>query len=77
MRKNEEKQARELISYFQKMNFVEILGFGKLLQVEEKDKIEDFIGEICVAFLEKPRVERRKIIKLAKQVCSGRHLLDK
>lgn len=54
------------------MNFVEIMGFGKLLQVEEKEKFEDYLGEICVAFVEKPRLDRRKLIRLAKQVCSGR-----
>lgn len=72
VKKSEEKQIKELLEYFKKMNFVEIMGFGKLLQVEEKEKFEDYLGEICVAFVEKPRLDRRKLIRLAKQVCSGR-----
>jgi hypothetical protein len=54
------------------MNFVEVLGFGKLLNVEEKDDFEDYLTEICCAYLEKPRAERRKLKKLAKDVISGR-----
>jgi hypothetical protein len=31
VKKSEEKQIKELLSFFKKMNFVEIMGFGKLL----------------------------------------------
>lgn len=72
MRNNEEKQVLELLGFFKKMNFVEILGFGKLLNVEEKNNVEDYLSEICCAFLEKPRAERRKLKKLAKDVICGR-----
>lgn len=67
-----EKTVLEFIQYFKKMNFVEVLGFGKLLNVEEKDDFEDYLTEICCAYLEKPRAERRKLKKLAKDVISGR-----
>lgn len=76
MKKSEEKQIKELLDLFKRMNFVEIMGFGKLLQIEEKDEFEEYLGEICIAFIEKPRFERRKIIKLAKQVCTGRKIIE-
>lgn len=66
------KQIEKLLELFKKMNFVEILGFGKLVGVEEKDEFEEYMQDLCVAYSELPRGERRRLLKLAKQVISGR-----
>lgn len=66
------KQIEKLLELFKKMNFVEILGFGKLVGVEEKDEFEEYIQDLCIAYNELPRGERRRLLKLAKQVISGR-----
>lgn len=63
-----EKSVLELLKIIKGCNFVDILGLGKLLKVEEIDPFEDYITEICYSFSQKPRRERRKILKLMKQV---------
>lgn len=66
------KQIEKLLELFAKMNFVEILGFGKLVGIEEKDEFEEYMQDLCIAYSELPRGERRKLFKLAKQVVTGR-----
>ena len=65
-------KIEELLELFGKMNFVEIMGFANLLGVEEEENFENYLVNILSAFSELSRREKRKIIKLAKQVCSGR-----
>ena len=66
------KQIEKLLDCFKEMNFVEILGFGRLVGIEEKDEFEEYMQDLCVAYSEQPRTERRRLLKLAKQVISGR-----
>lgn len=70
-----EKSILELLDIIKGCNFVDILGLGKLLKVEEIDPFEDYITEICYSFSQKPRRERRKILKLMKQVSSTNQII--
>ena len=65
MDKKRTKEFLELLPLFQ---FTDLLAFGKILEVEEKDILEDFVADILIAFNGKSRDARRKLLKLAKDV---------
>ena len=58
------------------MTVVDILAFANILGVEEEDKFEDFITNICAAFSKMPRQKRRQLIKLAEDVVKANKELD-
>lgn len=49
-------------------SFTDILAFGNILEVQEKEDFQEFVEEIMVAFNQKPRNIRRQLLKLAKDV---------
>lgn len=48
--------------------FTDVLAFGKLLSVEEKEDFEEFVVDILEAFNLQNRDKRREMLKLAKDV---------
>ncbi len=48
--------------------FTDVLAFGKLLGVEEKEDFEEFVVDILEAFNLQNRDKRREMLKLAKDV---------
>lgn len=68
---------KELLELFTKMDFTDILGFARILQVEEKEEFIDFITEICGAFIEQPRNKRKELLKLARDVTKANQDIDK
>ena len=75
--KGQEKMVKELLELFTQMDFTDILGFGRILKVEEQENFTDFISEICCAFVEQPRIKRKQLMKLAKDVVGANKDLDK
>ena len=42
--KGQEKMVKELLELFTQMDFTDILGFGRILKVEEQENFTDFIS---------------------------------
>ena len=63
-----EKQILELLEILKGCQFTDILGLGNYLEVEEIDPFEDYVAEICLAYSQKSRRERRKLLKLMRDV---------
>ena len=60
------KDALSIISYFQYFQITDLLAFGKLLGVEEKEDFEDYLTEITLKYTELSKREKDKHLKLAK-----------
>lgn len=63
-----DKRTEKLLEYFKEFKLVDLLAFGKILEVQEEEKIEDFVTNILVSYNEKPRAARRQLVKLAKDI---------
>ena len=63
--KSMEEQFMDCIKNFQ---LTDLLGFAKLLKVKEEDDFEEFIVNLVAAFGSMNRGNKRKMLKLAKQV---------
>ena len=60
---------KKLIKLFTEFTLTDLLGFGKLLGVNDtKMEFEDFITEIVVQFSKRRRKERRSLLKLAQKI---------
>lgn len=72
MGKNEEK----LINLLAKLNLIEVIGLGKIFQVDEKiignsiinNNAEDLVVEIVKAFVNKNRIQKRSILRFVKNI---------
>lgn len=62
------EQIQRLVKLFTQMEFLDIIGFGNILGVEEIDPFEDYVTAICEAFSKQPRIKRRQLLKLAKDI---------
>ena len=75
------KRTEAFLEAVHSFQFTDILAFGKILEVEEKENLEDFVGDILVEFNKKDRAARRKLLKLAKDVAKenreNKKLLEK
>ena len=65
---NIEKQANQLLDYFKKFDVTDLIGFGEILGVEEKDDFVDYVTDIVSAFWQENRIKRRQLLKLAKDI---------
>lgn len=65
---NIEKQANQLLDYFKKFDVTDLIGFGEILGVEEKDNFVDYVTDIVSAFWQENRIKRRQLLKLAKDI---------
>lgn len=68
MKKTIDKQAEQLLAYFQNFDITDLIGFGMILGVEEKDDFIDYCSDIVVAFYQENRLKRRQLLKLAKDI---------
>ena len=65
----ENNMEKKLIQLFTEFTLTDLLGFGKLLGVNDtKMEFEDFITEIVVQFSKRKRKERRSLLKLAQKI---------
>ena len=65
----ENNMEKKLIKLFTEFTLTDLLGFGKLLGVNDtKMEFEDFIIEIVVQFSKRRRKERRSLLKLAQKI---------
>ena len=60
---------KKLIQLFTEFTLTDLLGFGKLVGVNNTEmEFEDFITEIVVEFSKRRRKERRSLLKLAQKI---------
>ena len=65
----ENNMEKKLIQFFTEFTLTDLLGFGKLLGVNDtKMEFEDFVTEIVVQFSKSRRKERRSLLKLAQKI---------
>lgn len=62
------KRTEKILEYFKKFNFMDLIAFGTILEVEQVNDIEEYVTNILVAFNEKDKAARRELIKLARDV---------
>lgn len=66
-----EKQASQLLTYFQKFQVTDLIGFAQILGVEEVDNFIDFTTNILAAFWQENRIKRKQLLKLAKDIAAA------
>lgn len=65
----ENNMEKKLIQLFTEFTLTDLLGFGKLVGVNDtKMEFEDFITQIVVEFSKRRRKERRSLLKLAQKI---------
>lgn len=67
--------SEKLLGEFQGLQFTDIIGFGRILDVEEEDDFDDFITNIIIAFCQQSRKKRKQLLKLAKDVKEANKLM--
>lgn len=71
------KRTKDFLELFKFLQFTDVLAFAKLLKVEEKEDFEEFAADIMIAFNELPRGQRRKMLKLCREVSLANKTIKK
>ena len=65
---DQDRQIKRLLKYFESFQFTDLLGFAKILEVEEQEDFVEFIVNIVDSFQQQDKKKRKELIKLAKDV---------
>lgn len=76
-KKGEEKKAVEFLREISKLELLDLLAIGNILEVEEIDPFEDYVTEIVGSYLKKSRKIQRELLKLAKDVQKDNKVIQK
>lgn len=76
-KKGEEKKAVEFLREISKLELLDLLAIGNILEVEEIDPFEDYVTEIVENYLKKSRKIQRELLKLAKDVQKDNKAIQK
>ena len=76
-KKGEEKKAVEFLREISKLELLDLLAIGNILEVEEIDPFEDYVTEIVESYLKKSRKIQRELLKLAKDVQKDNKAIQK
>lgn len=76
-KKGEEKKAVEFLREISKLELLDLLAIGNILEVEEIDPFEDYVAEIVGSYLKKSRKIQRELLKLAKDVQKDNKAIQK
>lgn len=76
-KKGEEKKAVEFLREISKLELLDLLAIGNILEVEEIDPFEDYVTEIVGSYLKKSRKIQRELLKLAKDVQKDNKAIQK
>lgn len=71
------RREKKLVELMKEFDLVDLLGFGKLMGVEEKENAEDFITETVVAFGKLGGEKQKQVLRLAKLVVEENRELQK
>lgn len=76
-KKGEEKKAVEFLREISKLELLDLLAIGNILEVKEIDPFEDYVTEIVGSYLKKSRKIQRELLKLAKDVQKDNKAIQK
>ena len=76
-KKGEEKKAVEFLREISKLELLDLLAIGNILEVKEIDAFEDYVTEIVGSYLKKSRKIQRELLKLAKDVQKDNKAIQK
>ena len=76
-KKGEEKKAVEFLREISKLELLDLLAIGNILEVEEIDPFEDYVTEIVGNYLKKSRKIQRELLKLARDVQKDNKAIQK
>ena len=76
-KKGEEKKAIEFLREISKLELLDLLAIGNILEVEEIDPFEDYVTEIVGSYLKKSRKIQRELLKLARDVQKDNKAIQK
>ena len=65
---DQNRQIKRLLKYFESFQFTDLLGFAKILEVEEQEDFVEFIVNIIDSFQKQDKKKQKELIKLAKDV---------
>ena len=68
---------KKLIEYIKDFQLVDLLGFARIVGVQEQEDFEDYVTEVVMKYLELPRKDRRNLLKIAKQVSENNREYDR
>ena len=68
MDKKKKQQINQVLEYFKGFDFTDIIGFARILGVEEDKDFDQFVTNIMVAFADQEPKRRRQLLKLAKDI---------
>lgn len=71
------KSEKKLIEYMKHFQLLDLLAFGKMLDVQEEDDFDEYMVNIIAAFSEKNRGDRRKLLKLARLIKENNDEFDR
>ena len=60
-----------MLEYIDKLNFVDILGLGNILGVEEQEDFEEYVTDILYAYSNRNRKTKKQLLKLIKDVAGA------
>lgn len=66
---------KKLIQLFTKFQFTDLLAFGRILGVEEKDDFVEYVTEIVEQFQLQDKKKQKDLLKLAKDVAAANKIL--
>lgn len=76
-KKGEEKKAVEFLREISKLELLDLLAIGSILEVEEIDPFEDYVTEIVGSYLKKSRRIQKELLKLARDVQKDNKAIQK
>ena len=65
---NAEKQIQKLLTLFKDFQVTDLIGFGRILSVEETEDFVDYCTNICIEFAKQNGKRRKELLKLAKDI---------
>ena len=69
------RQIETLLNCFKDFEVTDLVGFGAILGVEEKEDFTDYCVDIIAAFCEEKRLKRKQLLKLAKDIQIANHCM--
>lgn len=76
-KKGEERKAVEFLREISKLELLDLLAIGNILEVEEIDPFEDYVTEIVGSYLKKSRRIQKELLKLARDVQKDNKAIQK
>lgn len=68
---------KKLLKFIKNFQLTDLIGFGKILGVKEKENFIDYVSDIVVAYSNKSLKDRINLLKLARDISENNRNFDK